>query len=42
MVAVRANLAKKHGLNLAQAGTIAIRYSAVRRQTEAKPGLVFS
>ena len=38
MVLIRANIVGRS--NLAQAVTIATRYSAIRRQSETKPGFV--
>ena len=40
MVLVRANIVGGSGSNLAQAVTIATRYSSIRRQSETKPGFV--
>jgi hypothetical protein len=39
MLGVRASLVQTAGLNLAQAVTIAVRYSVVRRQVAATPDL---
>ena len=41
MTLVRAFIVKACAIWLAQACTIAIRYSAVRRQSEMRPGLVY-
>lgn len=42
MVLVRATIVFGSATNLAKAATIAVRYSCVRRQTEAKPGYILA